>query len=336
MASYDRTLSYRNKATQMSDFQDRTIQELYTIKRRGAQWHAMRAAGEVGIFGALDSGQQTTKQLAETLSLNEEAVGRLMKVLVQTEMVEQYGDEFALTTLGNLIPVVMRDFAAASWERLADHLKTGESIDDSTWAIELDSREWTMTPAAINTMKCLDIGNTRKEMRVLDVGCGSGVFGVALAHRDPSTRLTFLDTANQLKRAKETMESVGIESTVTWVECDPATELQMFEASEPFDLIFVANRVHRMNVIAQEAMYMKLHSLLKPEGELAIIDVFAGQENGVKDAAIFGLESGLRIGGKDCDAPRMEYSLKASGFRQVQFAWLPCEPHLYGLMLATR
>jgi len=320
----------------MSDFQDRTIQELYRLKRRGAQWHALQAANEVGIFGALDTGQKTAKQLAESLSLNEEAVGKLMSVLLQTEMVEQYGDDFALTTLGGLIPAMMRDFANPSWERLVDHLKSGEGIDDETWSIERDSREWTMTPAAINAIKCLDIGNTRKGLRILDVGCGSGVFGVALAHRDPTARVTFLDRANQLKRAKETMESVGIESDVLWAECDPATELNMFQAEEPFDLIIVANRVHQMNVMAQEAMYMKLRSLLKSEGELALVDVFAGQESGQDDVAIFGLESALRTGGQICDAPRMEYSLKASGFRQVQFAWLPCEPHLYGLVLATR
>lgn len=320
----------------MSDFQDRTIQELYSLKRRGAQWHALRAANEVGIFGVLDTGQKTVAQLAETLSLNEAAVGKLMKVLLQTEMVEQYGEEFALTTLGNLVPAATRDFGNASWEKLVDHLKTGEGVTDATWSAELDSREWTMTPAAINAMKCLDIGKTRTGLRILDVGCGSGVFGVAFAHRDSTSRVTFLDKANQLKRAKETMESVGVDSQILWAECDPQTELEMFQAEEPFDLIIVANQIHQMNVIAQEAMYIKLHSLLKPEGELALVDVFAGQENGQDDVAIFGLESALRVGGQICDGPRMEYSLKASGFRQVQFAWLPCEPHLYGLMLATR
>ena len=160
----------------MSDFQDRTIQELYSLKRRGAQWHALRAANEVGIFGVLDTGQKTVAQLAETLSLNEAAVGKLMKVLLQTEMVEQYGEEFALTTLGNLVPAATRDFGNASWEKLVDHLKTGEEVTDATWSAELDSREWTMTPAAINAMKCLDIGKTRTGLRILDVGCGSGVF----------------------------------------------------------------------------------------------------------------------------------------------------------------
>jgi len=320
----------------MSDFQDRTIQELYSLKRRGAQWHAIRAANEVGIFSVLDTGQKTTTQLAETLSLNEGAVGRLMQVLLQTEMVEQYGDDYALTSLGSLIPAAMREFGNASWEQLVEHLRTGEDVADATWLAELNAREWTMTPAAINAMKCLDIGKTRAGSRILEVGCGSGVFGVAFAHRDPSSRVTFLDKADQLKRAKETMESVGVENQILWAECDPDTELEMFEVEEPFDLIIVANRVHRMEVIPQETMYQKLHSLLKPEGELVLIDVFSGQENGRDDVAVFGLESALRTGGQICDAARMEYSLKASGFRQVQFAWLPCEPHLYGLMLATR
>ena len=320
----------------MSDFQDRTIQELYRLKRHSALWHALQAANEVGIFTALDGGQKTASQIAESLSLDESSVAKLMKVLVQTEMIEQYGDDFALTTLGNLLPAALRNLGAPSWQQLASHLKTGDSISDESWDLELHAREWTMTPSALNLIKCLDIGKTRKGMRILDVGCGSGVFGIALCHRDPTSRMTFLDRADQLKRAKDTLENVGIEPEVLWAECDPASELEMFQVEEPFDLIVVANRVHRMSVIEQEAMYVKLHSLLAKDGELAIVDVFAGQENGQEDAAIFDLESSLRVGGNVCDGPRVEYSLKAASFRQVQFAWLPCEPHLYGLMLATK
>ena len=121
----------------MSDFQNRTIQDLYKLRRQGAQWHAIRAAGEIGIFGVLDSGQKTVTQIAETLSLNEDAVGKLMQVLLQTAMVEQYGDDYALTTLGSLVPTAMRDFGNASWEKLVDHLKTGEGIGDETWQDEI-------------------------------------------------------------------------------------------------------------------------------------------------------------------------------------------------------
>jgi len=37
-----------------------------------------------------------------------------------------------------------------------------------------------------------------------------------------------------------------------------------------------------------------------------------------------------------CDAKQLESELTEAGFRQVQFAWLTCEPFLYGLLLATR
>ena len=144
----------------MSDFQDRTIQELYRLKRRSAQWHALQAANEVGIFGALDSGQKTAKQLAEALSLDEQAVEKLMQVLVRTEMIEQYGNDFALTTLGNLIPSALRNFGDPSWQQLASHLKTGNVVAEGTWEDEIHAREWTMTPSALNAIKCLDIGTT--------------------------------------------------------------------------------------------------------------------------------------------------------------------------------
>jgi hypothetical protein len=98
----------------------------------------------------------------------------------------------------------------------------------------------------------------------------------------------------------------------------------------------LTNLVHQLNVMQQEAIYMKLRELLVKNGELAIVDAFPGHEKGDVNAAVYQLEVGLRSEGQLCDAQRIEYSLKASGFLQVQFAWLPCEPHLYGLMLATR
>lgn len=320
----------------MSDMQERTINGLYQMKQRNAAWHSLRAAAEVGVFRELAAGQKSAAQIAESLSLDLAAVQRLLPVLVQTEMVEQYGEDYALTTLGKLLPAQFMDFGQSYFQHLVQNLKTGAISENGWWNEELAAREWTMTPAALSAMQGLDIGGSRTGIRVLDVGCGSGVFGVALAHKDPTAHITLLDTADQLARAKETVNSVGVSDRITWCECDPLNELKSCKFEEPFDLIFVSNLVHQLNVMQQESVFMQLREFLRSEGELAIIDAFPGQEKGNDNAAVYQLEVSLRSPGQLCDAKRIEYSLMASGFRQVQFAWLPCEPHLYGLMLATR
>jgi len=321
----------------MSSSQERTIEGLYRLKSQSAQWHAMRAVAEVGILGELAKGQRTSQQLAEALGLNADAVSRLMKIVCRTELVEQYGDDFALTTVAQLMPASLFDFGSNHLQHLAKHLKTGKPIgDDAGWDTEMASREWTLTPAALTALQALDIGGSRKGLSVLDVHCGSAVFATAFSHRDAGIRATLIDEAAQLERAKKTVDSVEIQSRVQFVEIESGKNWWDAELPDPFEMVLAINEFHKLDSAKRKEWMSHSLGALKDEGELVIVDVFRGQEDGLERSEDYELELCLRTGGAICDATVIEAELKESGFRQVQFAWLTCEPFIYGLLLATK
>lgn len=320
----------------MSNSQEKTIASLYRLKSRAIEWHALQAAADAGIFQELTQGQRTAAQIAEALSLDKEVTARLMQVLCRTEMVDQYGDDFALTTLGKLMPASLFDFGNNHLQHLTEHLKTGAPIDDSQgWNAELASREWTLTPAALTALQALGVGSARKGLFVLDVHAGSAVFSSALAHRDPGSRIFLVDEASQLERARKTVASVEIGDRTEFITMDPG--MSWWEAGAPgADLMLMVNEIHKLSAEQRTEWFAKARPLLHQEGELMIVDVFRGLEDGEQNADDYELELGLRAGKSLCDAKILESELKETGFRQVQFAWLTCEPFLYGLLLATK
>ena len=196
-----------------------------------------------------------------------------------------------------------------------------------------------LTPAALDAAQVLDVGKSRRGLRILEVGCGSAVFGITLAHRDPDSVVNLLDDAIGLERAKKTVESVGLErqsvliESKTWLDLDSVSELE----GETFDLVVVAGIIHRLGQGSLNKLLGQLHALVKPERELVLIDVFPGQEAGNSQRLIFELELGLRSSTGQLHSPEeLEAALKETGFANVQYAHLPAAPNYWGLTLAQR
>ena len=181
----------------MSSAQIKTLEDFIRLQNRNALSHAIRAAVDLGVIGALANGQKTIQELASDLDLQPEPLSRLMKALVETELIEQYGDDFALSTIGRLIPKPFLDFGDDYWQHLSQHVRTGVSLADNDtlphqekdYLVNKASEEWTLTPAALDAAQVLDVGKSRRGLRILEIGCGSAVFGVTLLHNDPDSVL---------------------------------------------------------------------------------------------------------------------------------------------------
>lgn len=325
----------------MSDAQLKILADYVSLLNQNAKNHVIRTANRLKILDTLRAGQKSAAELSKELSLDLTAVNLFMDVLCQTELVDQYGDDFALTAVGKLIPPDMMGLGDQYWARMEQFIRTGKSLagDDDAPDTQADylqsaaAQEWMCTPAALDMALVLDIGAQRKGLRILEVGCSTGVFGLTLLHQDETSTITFLDDALGLARAKETVESLGLNERVTFVEGDYLKP----ELSEPYDLILATGIIHRHSFETCRGLLKQLSGCLKPGGELAIVDMFPGRDAGDTFRVINALQIQLRTVEGQLHSPKeLQAALKDSGFGDVQYAHLPSPPRIWGLFIAKK
>ena len=189
----------------------------------------------------------------------------------------------------------------------------------------------------------MGIGSQRKELEVLDLGCGAAVFGATIGHRDATSKITLLDQSAGLKRAEEMAKGVELENQVSYLEGD-YTQLEKIQELDEraFDLVILSGRVHHHTREECSNIFKQVRTILKPKGELALIDVMPdaigskADERGYLTSTIFDLEVNLRSSkGKIHDVDDLKEDLKASGFSDAKVHRLDAPPYIWTLVLAA-
>lgn len=330
--------------TWMSNSQLKTVKEFLRLQHNFAAYHVAKTAGRLGILSALDSGQKTAEELAQQLGLHGDATEMLLFALCECGLAEHYGDLFALSPSARMFAdkLTLED---AYWTRLDEFVRTGSaprysdvSPEGEQYPLEtilLQRHAWMQTPAAMDAAEVLDIGRSRRGLRILELGGGHSIFSAALAHRDPDSRVTIIDEPIGLIGAKETVSSIGLENQFDFVEGDWRSA-QVKIAN--FDLVVIAGRMHGLPPAeCQRIIQTVVTSMLSPTGELVVVDVFRGQPEGSRTIAFFELELGLSDRPGPMHRPQsIRTWLQESGLSQVRYAHLPSPPHVWGLILAQR
>ena len=326
----------------MSDAQLKILTDYVSLLNRNAMMHVIRTATRLNILETLRTGQKSAAELSEELKLDLTALTSFMDVLQQTELVDRYGDDFALAAVGKLIPAELMSFGDEYWHRMEGYIRSGKSLASDSDAPDTEddflqlaaAQEWMCTPAALDMAMVLDIGAQRKDLRILEVGCSTGVFGLTLLHQDAESNVTFLDDALGIARARETIESLSLQNRTTLIEGD---YLNPQLDSEPFDLALATGILHRHSIEQCAKLFKNLASQIKPGGELVIVDIFPGRDAGDAFRTINALQIQLRtLEGRLHDPVELQAVLKENGFTDVQYSHLPSQPKIWGLFLAKR
>ncbi len=299
-----------------------------------------RAAQQAGVLQALSAGPASAAEVASTCRTAIRPTALLLDGLVALGLVESAGKAYGLAPVARFLAGPYRDLGDSYWAHLPAFLETGEPMarmDDPRYSerqyqAQATALAWMMAPAAEAAATALGIGGERRGLAVLDVGAGAAGWSLALARRDPATRVTALDWPAVLVIAQKAAAEAGLQERFATIAGD-YHKVALPEAA--FDLAIVANVTHLETAAGNRDLFERLRRTLRRGGEIAIIDVFPGQPGGALPAALYALGLGLRTAqGRVHGTAELESWLAAAGFGDCRFTPLCTPPYTMGMLLA--
>lgn len=255
----------------------------------------IEASADLGLFEALARGPQTSADLAAAIEADSRATGVLLDALYAYELVGRgRGDDGApvytltedaqacllpgeLFTLAGKIGQDRR-FAWSAWRDLASAVRSGSldaggteqrnQLSDADYEVLVRSLNFWAPPVVDVLAGALADTPGWAPRRMLDVGCGSGVYSHLLIQRFAGLSATGLDTERIVPIAAEQAHRLGVAAAFTGV----AGDFFAGDWGSGFDLVFFANIFHLQTPESARFLLAKAATALADDGVIAVVD----------------------------------------------------------------
>ena len=167
------------------------------------------------------------------------------------------------------------------WDGLNEAIRTGKPVrkkgslteEAASFAGLIRSLHVVHWKSAVRASQILGAGCAG--MKVLDVACGSGVWGIAVAQTDPQSQITAHDLPEILEITKTYANKHHVGGQFTYLPGDLRTT--HFGEGE-FDLAILGNIVHSEGERFSRELFERMNDALKDGGRIAIIDIIPDEE----------------------------------------------------------
>ncbi|MGH7940302.1 MAG: methyltransferase [Limisphaerales bacterium] len=302
---------------------------------------AIEAAVKHGIFDLLDEGPRRADQIAARTGTSLRGVNAIADLLVSLQLLQRKGKRLALTpesatflvsTKPSFFGALFRhisDQLLPNWLQLTEIVRTGRPASRANtheegakfFAKFVESLFPLSFPAATALGKHLGIGKTRAPMSVLDVGAGSGVWGISLAKQSPRLRIHAVDWPPVLEVTRRVAEKHRLTDRLTTAAGD------FFEADfgTGHRLATLGHILHSEGRERSRRLLKKVFDALAPGGTVAIQEFVPDDaRNGPPGALIFALNMLVNTDAGDTFTFReMSGWLREAGFKKPRLLEVP-------------
>jgi len=314
---------------------DRVIWDMWEAQFR---LPAMTAADELGVFRALGDAALSTEELAAALDLAVHPLSILLAALGSSGLIEKREGKWralppARTWLHPEAEGYWGGFLFGFRERgplhaqLLEAMKTGKRPESfNSGAPEWERGEmsaeaaqriaWFMHAHSMAPARGAAAQAVFGEIQhLMDVGCGSGVYGIEIARAHPALRVTLMDLAAMAREAGTYVERAGMTERVGTAACNMFTE----DWPRGPDAHFFANVFHDWSVETNGLLAKKSFDALPSGGRIFLSEVLMDDDGaGPWHAAAFSLLMLIGTLGKQYSLPEFRQILEGAGFTDVQ------------------
>ena len=333
-----------------ADSPARVVQTLSGFHDAGA----LRAAIDLDIFTRVGAGRRTAAELAADAQADARGMRILCDALVVMGFLARQGEGYALplvsqryldrnspTYIGSISRIVTHELMWRAYYDAAAAVRRGGTLLDKN-ALTPDHPFWVefaeaLAPVARLTApqmaEVLGAGRAgRQGLQVLDIACGSGYYGFAIAQRDPAAQVTSVDWPTVLERTRRCAQEAGVAERVRYL---PGSMFDV-DYGEGYDLALLTNIYHHFDRPDCLRLTQKVAQALKPGGRAALLEfVPEDDRSGPYESVMFSLTMLLWTpAGEAYRLADYRPILEAAGFGDVVLHRL--EPNAHRVIVATR
>jgi cyclopropane fatty-acyl-phospholipid synthase-like methyltransferase len=314
---------------------------------------ALKTAVDLEIFTKIAGGHKTAADIASAAGAAERGVRILCDSLTVIGFLTKSGSEYSLTDasaafldknsqmyIGSAVNFILSPQQRRGFDDLTDAVKNGGSSITGDASMDPESEMWvqfarSMAPLMFPTAQAVaeNIGfDTDREIKVLDIAAGHGIYGIMVAKRYPNAQIYGADWNKVLTVAKENAEKFGVADRYHTI---PGDAFQS-DFGTGYDVVLVPNFLHHFDAPTCEILLTKVNNALAEGGKVMTVE-FVPNEDRVSPppSAMFSIVMlAATPGGDAYTFPELKQMFEHAGFTHNDIVELhPMPQHL---VISTR
>lgn len=250
---------------------------------------AIKAAVELDLFTAIAEGNATATAIAERCQATERGARILSDFLVVMGFLTKQDGQYGLTPdsavfldkrspayLGGALEFLLDPMMLAGQNDIAGAVRKGGTTISEEGSVSPENPVWVkfarammplMMPAA-QGMAALVKTDPNRNVKLLDIAAGHGIFGISFAQVNPNLVVTALDWAAVLEVARENAQKFGVVDRYQWL---PGSAFEV-EFGTDYDIVLLTNFLHHFDAETNEALLRKVHAALADGGQVVTLE----------------------------------------------------------------
>lgn len=253
------------------------------------QTEALKAAIELEVFTAIGEGNTSAADIAKRVGASERGVRILCDFLTILGMLTKQDNKYGLTLdssvfldkrspayIGGATEFLASPKLTAGSRDIAGAVRRGGTTMEDDGTVGPDNPVWVTFARAMAPMMAMPAQllaglvdpQADRNLNILDIAAGHGLYGLAFAAKNPQAEITALDWSAVLEVAKENAAKAGVSDRYKTIE-GSAFDVDF---GTGYDLILLTNFLHHFDPPTNETLMRKVHAALADGGRAVTLE----------------------------------------------------------------
>ena len=248
---------------------------------------ALRGAIELELFTHIADGAHTAAEMAQRAKASEKGVRVVCDFLTVTGFLAKSGKAYGLTLdtatflskrspayMGQGVYFLVHDDILKNFSDVAGVIRKGGTLHGEG-TMETENPVWvefarSMAPISAIAASALAeaVATPGKPQKVLDIATGPGMYGIAVAQRNPQAQIYAQDWKNVLEVARDHAQQYGVADRFHAIAGNAFTA----DLGHDYDAILLPNFLHHFDHATNVKLLKRMRAAMKSGGVLATVE----------------------------------------------------------------